>query len=70
MNISKVYYLSKNCKHFLNLCFHLHDFDINCEWNFLATSHGNSVCDGISGTVKQIMTETSLQQVNNDFGHT
>ena len=38
MNISKVYYFSdgcagqyKNCKLFLNLCFHLHKFDINCE---------------------------------------
>ena len=71
VNISKVYYFSdgcagqyKNCKHFLNLCFHLHDFDINCKWNFFATTHGKLVCDGIGGTVKQITTKASLQRAN------
>ena len=49
----------KNCKIFLNLC--LHNSDLNCEWNFLATSHGKSPCDGIGGTVKRLVIRASLQ---------
>ena len=68
-NILKVYQFSdscavqqKNCKHFHNLCFYLHNFDIYCEWNFFTTSHGKLVHDEVSGTVKQIITKTTLQQ--------
>ena len=41
----------KNCKFFLNLCLHNSDFGVKCEWNFFATSHAKSPCDGIRGTV-------------------
>ena len=30
-------------------------------WNFFATSHGKSPCDGIGGTVKRLTTKASLQ---------
>ena len=66
--LSKVHYFSdgcagqyKNCKNFLNLCLHNSDFWVKCEWNFFATSHGKSLCDGIGGTVKWLVTRASLQ---------
>jgi hypothetical protein len=52
----------KNRKHFYNLCHHANDFYINCEWNFFATSHGKSPCDGIGGTVKGLTARASLQR--------
>ena len=52
----------KNCKNFLNLCLHNSDFGVKCEWNFFATSHGKSPCDGIGGTVKRLVTRASLQR--------
>ena len=65
---SKVLYFSdgcagqyKNCKKFLNLCRHNSDFGVKCEWNFFATSHGKSPCDGIGRTVKRLVTTASLQ---------
>lgn len=68
-DIKKVHYFSdgcagqyKNCKHFLNLCHHKNDFSIDCEWNFFATSHGKSPCDGIGGTVKRLAAKASLQR--------
>ena len=33
--------LNKNCKNFVSLCHHLTDID--CIWNFFATSHGKSL---------------------------
>ena len=58
----------KNCKHFLNLCYHQEDFSMQCIWNFFATSHGKSPCDGIGGTVKRLATRASLQRpVNNQI---
>ena len=67
--LSKVHYFSdgcagqyKNCKNFLNLCLHSSDFRVKCEWNFFATSHVKSPCDGIGGTVKQLVTRASLQR--------
>ena len=67
--LSKVHYFSdgcagqyKNCKNFLNLCLHNSDFGVKCEWNFFATSHGKSPCDGIGGTVKRLVTRASLQR--------
>ena len=69
MDIKVVHYFSdgcagqyKNCKNFLNLCHHKADFAISCEWNFFATSHGKSPCDGIGGTVKRLATQVSLQR--------
>ena len=67
--ISKVHYFSDGCagqyknkKHFLNLCHHKEDFSMECEWNFFATSHGKSPCDGIGGTVKRLTAKASLQR--------
>ena len=37
----------KNKKNVINLCHHEDDFGLAAEWNFFATSHGKSVCDGI-----------------------
>ena len=68
-NVKLIHYFSdgcagqyKNCKHFLNLCHHVSDFGISCEWNFFATSHGKSPCDGIGGTVKRLAAKASLQR--------
>ena len=67
-SITKIRYFSdgcigqyKNCKHFYNLCHHVEDFFISCIWNFFATSHGKSPCDGIGGTEKRLVGTTSLQ---------
>lgn len=57
----------KNCKNFQNLLFHKHDFEINAEWHFFATSHGKSACDGIGGTVKRLASRASLQQITDHF---
>ena len=32
----------------------------------LATSHGNRACDGVGGTVKQLVARVSLQRPHND----
>ena len=52
----------KNYKNFLNLCCHKEDFGIDCKWNFFATSHGKSPCDGVGGTVKRLAARASLQR--------
>ena len=51
----------KNCKHFINLCHLKTDFGISCTWNFFATSHSKSPCDGIGGTIKHLTVRASLQ---------
>lgn len=51
----------KNCKNFLNLCFHHEDFDIAATWSFFATSHEQSSCDGVGGTTKCLLRKASLQ---------
>ena len=51
---------SKNYKGLGNLCHHRLDHGIDAVWNFCATSHGKSACDGIGGTVKQLGTNASL----------
>ena len=55
--LKKVHYFTDGCagqykNNFTNLCHHLEDFELDAEWNFFATSHGKSVCDGIGGTEK------------------
>lgn len=67
--IQKIIYFSdgcaaqyKNCKAFLNLCYHQHDFSIQAEWHFFATSHGKGPSDGIGGTVKREATKESLRR--------
>lgn len=57
----------KNCKNLINLCHHKTDYEIEAEWNFFATSHGKSPCDGIGGTVKRLAARASLQAT--DTGH-
>ena len=52
----------KNFKNFMNLCHHYTDYGIRAEWNFFATSHGKSPCDGIGGTVKRLAARASLQR--------
>jgi hypothetical protein len=37
------------------------DIGINVEWYFFATSHGNSPCDGVGGTIKGLAACSSLQ---------
>ena len=73
-NFKTIHYFSDGCagqyknrKHFYNLCFHASDFAVNCEWNFFATSHGKSPCDGIGGTVKRLTARASLQRTSS--GH-
>ncbi len=56
----------KNCKNFKNLCLHKTDFEVDAEWNFFATSHGKSPCDGIGGTVKRLVARASLQATLQD----
>ena len=41
----------KNYKGLVNLCHHRLDHGIDAVWNFFATSHGRSACDGIGGLV-------------------
>ena len=52
----------KNCKNFWNLWHHEQDFGMQGQWNFFATSHGKSPCDGIGGTVKRLTPRASLQR--------
>ncbi|KAL5503683.1 hypothetical protein EMCRGX_G010672 [Ephydatia muelleri] len=71
--ITKITYFSdgcagqyKNCKNFINLCYHLEDFGVPAEWHFFATSHGKGPCDGVGGTVKRQAAKASLQRVYTD----
>lgn len=45
-----------------NLCYHEKDFSLAAEWNFFATSHIKSACDGVGGTVKRLAARESLQR--------
>ena len=42
-------------------CYHEDDFEVKAEWNFFATSHGKSVCDGIGGTIKRAVAKNSVR---------
>ena len=46
-----------------NLCHHESDSSLNAEWDFFATSHEKSPCDGIGGTVKHLVGNASLQSL-------
>ena len=52
----------KNRKNFVNLCHYQADFGIKAEWHFSATSHGESTCDGLGGTVKRLAARASLHR--------
>ena len=41
---------------------HQEDFGLLAEWNFFATSHGKTACDGIEGTAKRLTLKASLQR--------
>ena len=69
--ITKVEYFSDGCAaqyknkyNFTNLCMHEHDFGLSAEWNFFATAHGKSPCDGIGGSVKRVTAVESLKRIN------
>ena len=51
----------KNYKSLVNLMFHEHDHQLKAEYHFFATSHGQSPCYGISGTIKREAALASLQ---------
>ena len=66
--VKKVVYFSdgavsqyKNYKAFINLCFHQQDHKLKAESQFLATSHGKRLCDGVGGTVKRLVANASLK---------
>ena len=65
--ISHIQYFSNGCasqyknyKNLLNLTYHRHDFGLDAMWNFFATSHGKSPCDGLGGTIKRKLATESL----------
>ena len=71
--LKKVLYFSdgaasqyKNYKAFINLCFHEQDHNLKAEWHLFARSHGKSPCDGVGGTVKQLVANASLE-ANHDM---
>ena len=71
--ISKIEYFSDGCAaqyknkyNFINLCKHKDDFGLDAKWNFFATAHGKSPCDGIGGTVKRITAIESLKRTHNN----
>ena len=68
-NLTKVYYFTdgassqyKNRKNFVNLAFHMRDFNLEAEWHFLATSHGKGPYDGLGVTIKREAARASLQR--------
>ena len=50
----------KNFKIFLNLTYHFNDFKINAVWNFFASCHGKSNCDGLGAATKRKLRNKSL----------
>lgn len=72
-DIKKIIYFSdgcagqyKNCKNFINLCYHETDHGIKAEWHFFATSHGKGACDGVGGIIKRMVRKASLQRAYKD----
>ena len=68
-DLKKVYFFTdgcaaqyKNFKSFYNLANINQEFNIDAEWNFFATSHGKSPCDGLGGTVKRMTAQESLKR--------
>ena len=58
----------KTCKKLYNLCYnlcHKADYNVDAKWMYFATSHGKQPCDRIGGTVKQLVSNASLQCINN-----
>ena len=68
-NITHIQYFLECCsaqynnyKNLLNLTFHNQDFGFDAVWNFFATSHRKSPCDGLGGTIKRKLTIESLSR--------
>ena len=65
--VKKIHYFTDGCagqckiRTISLISHHVDDFGLAAEWNFFATSHGKSICDGIGGTVKRPVTKASLQ---------
>ncbi|CAG7726306.1 unnamed protein product [Allacma fusca] len=51
----------KNYKLLANLVHHDTEFGVQAVWVYTATSHGKSVCDGISAVVKRVLRSNSLK---------
>lgn len=56
----------KNAENFSNLLQYKEKYGISVVWNFFATAHGKSPCDGIGGTVKRTLARESLKRPYNN----
>ena len=50
----------KNYKNLLNLTYHFEDFNLSGTWNFFASCHGKSNCDGVGAAAKRKLRNKSL----------
>jgi len=69
--VKKVHYFTDGCGgqyknryNFINLSPHQSDFGLQAKWNFFATSHGKSACDGLGGTVKRLVTKQAFRDLH------
>ncbi|KAE8749580.1 hypothetical protein FOCC_FOCC003568 [Frankliniella occidentalis] len=51
----------KNKLSFYNLCQHAREFGLPAKHSFFATSHGKALCDAMAGNIKRLLTNKSLQ---------
>lgn len=59
-----MYYCITFRNHFSNLCYHEREFGLKIiSYNFFATSHGKSACDGIGAVIKRTVRKASKQGV-------
>ena len=42
------------------------DYNLQAQWHFFATSHGNSPCHGLAGTTKRLVARASLKSLKKD----
>ena len=56
---------SKEKKNIYNLCMHKKEFGLDAVWNYFATSHGKSPCDGIRGTVERVTARACYRDQSN-----
>src|SRR5258705_7229813 len=68
-HLKKVHYFMGGCAgqyknrfNFINICHHSFHFNLDCEWNFFATSHCKGPCDGVGGTMKRTTAKEGLQR--------
>jgi hypothetical protein len=53
-------------KNLLNITYLSEDFGVPQERHFFVTSHGESACDGVGGTLKRLAAKATLQWPYND----